>query len=1219
MDDDSKRLDNMPYDKFLEEQGKDKETSDEPKKESSNKPDAKSDASGIDAVEQSGGEKPYSPDVQLSENTSGGDKKGKRMSTSEFGAAAKVDDTEPEQGKDDTGVASDANELSEGAPEGGSIASTMKNILGKGKMGIKGLFQNLAGSFGAAAAKLNMSVKLLTVISVLLGGSAASILGMFLFTSDNVGKYLPETDCRVNALPYEQQYTDNETMPAWTQDNMDAAAHTIYQMLTDKTLVNGVISQGDHTLESEEADTEFFHYALPKNLRGQSSVDSSKAHTSSSLSDWTTVKVNHEEGSSNTTSDKVYNRDIGFTDEAILGMIAAAQAESGLNANMWEGYTGCWYYATGGGPDVPGSEIPDAPSSGGSTPGGKDLVMCMSHHRDWSSYVQQLEKWWSDQGVTINLSAYTYTDNAGSTTNAAGKPHYYPGVGLWQWTGARAYALQEWSNMLENVTDSNLDGANDAMYGLNQQIYYLLFENLPAFNSNNAGPKDCGGTAMPIRNGDNASVLTGGYTHLIDWGVMARGKYTEKFYANVTNKPAGAVTEKLGGRSRVPIPVNNSGSSSFDRTYRNDDEIIMPVVDYVYKADGTRKINQDALDMVWQRFKELADDVDDLCYLSAYNNETKIKMLMTTHYIPNSIPPTIWWHPFTELDLLDVGRTGLGGHSWGATMEENDMGEYYYKKDLSIYETRVYYDVSVEVMATYSDGTIMMGPDGNNGLRRDTTRPDMGVYGSTPGNGIIYESTFENMTGYIASDSTSAGYGNKYNIFRMSGSASADEHSWAGGSTDYLLKMGRTNGQWGDYGQDTAHGVVTPSEFPGWTDSRFNAWWNKDSYSSGYHARKTVGNEYDDIYYRIKLASSAFEGPSKSPAGHPIRSIVTEIGAEGSQDYEFCKQISDELTHWAEIRALAQVSRIAAREFTQRWEGGTEVGQLNQHSQYGSLVHYATMIIENEWERNDNVSSSMLDMWYENMSSAQLNEWWHSFYRNYCGNDVGFGGIAEMAVAMAWPKGHEDLATENELYSWGSGNYARTLCTELYCAIKCIVGPDDGAGNAQDWTDGSKKTSILFSSCDRGVCTSVRSAGADDNFPWGACKTQVAYVKAHPEKWECLGLANSLWDEMQPGDLLLSDHHVVVFVGPQYPSEKWGDDFPEFAEENCKYAICHSSYSGDLPSSRGLRCDPDGRAGVNASNDFYVYRLVGEPDASSIYKTRVEGEKNYLNTLKNGT
>lgn len=1134
----------------------------------------------------------------------------KRMSTSEYGAAARADDDRVDvestgnghDGKPD-GVDADISEES----VSGGLAGKMKDLVAKGRTGAAKAAANVSSSMGKAADKLNVPMKLLSVVSLVAGGSIVSLVLSLFLGGGNVGRYLPETDCRTDALPFEEKYTDNETMPSWSQDNMDSNAHTIYQLLSSKDFVQGVIDRGDYTIDSEVPESENWHYAVPKNLRNQVSVDASKASTSASLNDWISIEADPDGDSGEYIS---YNSGIGFTDEAILGMIAAAQAESGLNPQIWEGYAGCWYY------DSNGTEIPIAKSSGGTAEkGGRDLLMATSHHRDWNGYVVALEKWWKEAcGVTINLNAYKYTDSNNKTVAANGATNYYPGVGLWQWTGPRAYGLQEWANLQDSVSDSDLDGANDAMYGLNEQVYYALFENLNCFSGSTL---EADGTARQIVNGDGSAGAGSG--SLIDWGCMARAKYDKSYWANVPNKPAGTNTEKIGSRSRVRIPVANvsSGSPSYGRNYRHDDEVIMPVVDYVYDSSGRRDVDMTALDAVWSVLRDKAIGYNDSDVYMRSTVDEKIEAIMTDQYIPGSIPPTIYWHGFDELDMLDVGRSD-GTNCWGPTMDSNGM-DHMHGQNLSIYKTRVYYDVSVEVKATYSDGTVIRDMDG---LSHSSGRPDGAAYGGTSGDGIIYESTFENMTGRVAAGFAGAGSGLEYNIFNDSGygEQSLPNHDWVSASSSEMLsKMGRS-GQWGGYGSDPKYGKVLPSEFPGWTDGKFHAWWSKDVSASGLHAVKAEGREYTDDYYRQKLARGSFTGGDGRNRAS-VNCIVTELDSdEESAEYLFCKEISDALNHWAESRALAQVARISAREFTSKWEGGTELDQLASHSDYGNLVHYAEMLVGNTWDRDDSVSS-VLDMWHENIGGVGLIDWYNSFYHNYCGGgEMGFGGIAEMAVAMSWLQGHADEVKVNGVHTmdrWcGTGNYSSTYCTELYCAIKCIVGDNDVGntrGDARAWESGSN--AILYSSCDRGVCTSVRAAGADDNFAWGACVDQVAYVEAHPEKWERLGNASGMWDDLKPGDLLLSDHHVIVFVGPEYVCKKW----PEITEAEAKYAICHSSYSGNLQNSRGLRCDPDGQACVNASGDFIAYRLVGEPDPQSVYKTRVEAEEAYLSTLWDGS
>lgn len=83
----------------------------------------------------------------------------------------------------------------------------------------------------------------------------------------------------------------------------------------------------------------------------------------------------------------------------------------------------------------------------------------------------------------------------------------------------------------------------------------------------------------------------------------------------------------------------------------------------------------------------------------------------------------------------------------------------------------------------------------------------------------------------------------------------------------------------------------------------------------------------------------------------------------------------------------------------------------------------------------------------------------------------------------------------------GHGMHDLIACTEFYYFAHLLVLP----------TETGQSSAGYFASCDRGACTSVRVAGADDNYPAGNPDTQLSYMlgKQHNAKdnllWEPTG------------------------------------------------------------------------------------------------------------------
>lgn len=1188
----------------------------------------------------------------------------------------------------------------------------------------------------------------------------------------------------------------------------------------------------------------------------------------------------------------------GFTDEAVLGMILNAEAESNINPGCWEAMQACFYYC-----DVPIAgyaeeavevngvikyKVLTAPSSGGSNPGGKDVSMASSHHRNWNAYVLAMQQWWADVGMSIGLDSYHYTDRNGEQTDEYNDMQlYYPGVGLWQWTGPRAYALSEFANLLMSTTDSNLDTDHDAMYQLNTQLYYVLFENYSA--STDKGWKGGEHDLMPVdflgkthdivdvnkqqittvtTNRDQSPIDQGGdkgdRVTLIDWGITDRVKYTEEYWVNIPFRPIANSTEDLYGRRRTSIhsfdgwkhPLSNGNYET------NHGNLVRPQFDYVYANTPThapysdsglmitddsggnplRKVNParvvELYHLMLNHAKRPAThegkgclagcsdplctecvkavcatsgghvphtscnspkhssyicgcsvctgcvDEDgnpdctcancphdcDPCTCTTYsmsvpgitpcqygpcnglfvngckttpcyhqcqldqvtNVRDMMENLMKTWYDSSN---QVWWYGLEEADFLDVGTNNSQAISCGDIVYKNYMNGSGWSadvvsanKNLTCFYVSWYYDVSVEMAAKYSTGEIMMDVDVMNQQGSDDTvnngnawRPDNVSYNGQPndrkkaGDQIIYESTPEAVAGYVqgygnsnysfsdggvkdkasnhihpgqaGTDTGPDGYSNQSHSAADTGgggatgwirSTLAKDQFGVGDNLDTLFYMmreyGSTTKEWSNYGQykeknnsdekvalDGIPGKTTDAHWIGWTYRLFQKWWGQDDSVTGLHGsiKQTGSKEFTDRYYRLRLAGhslgaslsygwqdkvdgntttgqkllakwSSGTGPRKWP-DQPVEPTIKDLGKGqdcggdtiiaiadatsadgngiyGSEDYKMLRNISDDLMWWAESRAIAQVSRIPAREFTKNWEGMGDKGFADSHSKFGSSVHYSLLLVSDRWAADKNAAKSILDAWYEDINNMPLQTFWRSFYRNYCATgEGGFGGIAEMAVSWAWPQGHPELATVHDTSLRMPPAYKKTYCTELYVAVKDIL----------DSLPTHDPIPNLYSSCDRGVATAVRAAGADDNFSWGACGSQIEYANGS-EKWECIGLVNGLWDSLEPGDLLLSRHHVIVFVGGEAAAEKWPSLYPN--TEACKYGVVHSSLSADLNSSRGPRFDPDNRSYINSAGDFYVYRLVGEPDTdSSACRMAILEHENELKALPNGS
>lgn len=146
--------------------------------------------------------------------------------------------------------------------------------------------------------------------------------------------------------------------------------------------------------------------------------------------------------------------------------------------------------------------------------------------------------------------------------------------------------------------------------------------------------------------------------------------------------------------------------------------------------------------------------------------------------------------------------------------------------------------------------------------------------------------------------------------------------------------------------------------------------------------------------------------------------------------------------------------------------------------------------------------------------------------------------LARAAVAYAY-----------ETEAMGVGNDG----TELYRTLHDIIFPE----------------SAYYQSCDVGVAVAVVWSGTDDDIPPHSTTEQEIYYRAHPEKWESVGLFNGsdvTKDDLMPGDILVTvgGGHTLMFVGNEIVQEKYPGSSAEFvsASLNERSPGCGNWYSG---------------------------------------------------------
>ena len=212
-------------------------------------------------------------------------------------------------------------------------------------------------------------------------------------------------------------------------------------------------------------------------------------------------------------------------------------------------------------------------------------------------------------------------------------------------------------------------------------------------------------------------------------------------------------------------------------------------------------------------------------------------------------------------------------------------------------------------------------------------------------------------------------------------------------------------------------------------------------------------------------------------------------------------------------------------------------------------------------------------------------------YQQYCGVSGGNESIAEAAVSLAYHipdlpntevtyvAGFCSSKVSHSLKNHTNGVAPNDVATQLYVDVHDAVDIDS-----------------YYASCDRGTCTAVRWAGADDEFPLGPCGTIMDYLDGKGKaKWENLGKLNEdiTVDELEPGDIMVYVHgdagHIGIYVGEEAVQAKYP------GSKCTTYAASLNDYCPKLQTIDGWK------AGGEGGTNYTIYRNIN-PEASSKYK-----------------
>ena len=158
----------------------------------------------------------------------------------------------------------------------------------------------------------------------------------------------------------------------------------------------------------------------------------------------------------------------------------------------------------------------------------------------------------------------------------------------------------------------------------------------------------------------------------------------------------------------------------------------------------------------------------------------------------------------------------------------------------------------------------------------------------------------------------------------------------------------------------------------------------------------------------------------------------------------------------------------------------------------------------------------------------------------------------------------------------------------------------------------------IYASCDRTVCTAVRWAGFDDNFPAGATLQQEEYLVSSP-RWVEVDWGGNV-NMLMPGDVLIrtdslipgsgttisdgsgsfasdrGEHHIIIYVGDYLPSalyhEHWGmenDPTADLLEGTAN--IVHGSFNERVPAYDKLTS-----TGNSIFRSYHAFRCIDMMD-----------------------
>ena len=1064
----------------------------------------------------------------------------------------------------------------------GSVVSGIKNLFGKGKSGIQHAADKLHVPFAAAA----------TMAGVVGGGGILTIWSLFA-GGNSIIKYSDISNCNRKEM-IDEYVADHGAGDDWTEESAKGNAAQIYQVLSspEPWMFDSMAWNG---------------------------------------SKWEPVKV--------------INDGFGFSDEAIAGMLANAYAESKIRSDCFEMDYLVHDIDTKNDDDSYRYEF-DADT---------DFVLGRTHHSNWNGYVERMFELYDGgadgQGgmvghVNLNHDAYKWRSDYtgpgavrgdGQVGSTIGNGYYtnrdttvlqeglMPGFGLWQWTGQRAWNMGEFADVQADPEDKNQDGRNDAFETVDLQLAFLYYENWGDFSEYGVSDKDTiteytlkGKEAISLYKNMSDPARAASYS-----GFTVLSQHIDEANPDSSYMKVKVKFKKTGNGV---LAWGRQSKYKYDGKITSHGEVKKDVKSYKTLSYDIKNDKDDRLHEKSEAIDGYIGDAmgdDKIGYIDAtrdmYGGQKKATLDHEKDYYDDTDEDTTTSYPKVDAAVGSDNEDGavyIVGDTVGDEVlpvdflsDEWDDG---YLKEHIVEEgpgsdNRVYQIDKVDE-AEYNEyngtGTTPYGPPkifyprlANIGTQRLDSERDHGWWHITaydlkksPDEEHPVEARYLNKAqswkqpNEIGAENREGDIISMARIFANGDGALNDEMVMHEALYKTYPKYKKVEVQ-----VDNADGSGTHTEYEYYrlTVLDLRKW---DEITDPTLAKLKV--KYDETFEPVYDAFGNITNLSEGTL-EPI-----EVYRKAMEDPEG-KYIVADLT----LAAGAECATECALQFYNKWEGMEGHGStkmLKNHLRKAGA--YYILMKTSGWKANNAYAHSVLELIDHNRSNNAIRNMRLKYVNMGCEEEVHAPDtIAACAVAWAWPKGFEGdtnpgNGTTTQYYDWNlpykpDGCWGCSKSTSLYVACHDAVIEGDG----------------FYSSCDRAVCTAVRSAGADDNFPPGNASGCFSYCYGNPDKWENLGPIRSTaaLEKLEPGDLLIagkpgggSGGHVVVFVGEDLPKEKWPSGAG--AVQGGKYCCVHASHSSGT-DSRGPRCDNDCQWIMSDSRVFYGFRCR-EYEASSEFK-----------------